>query len=289
MVRVFPRRTSFTPVDGQAFVGYPPLIRPKADEVHISCTFTWDIPLARLLTQAWAEYYPVSKIGGPAIGGDNEADAFVPGRYVRNGVTFTSRGCNHYCPWCLVPRREGRLRELPDFHPGNIIQDNNLLQCSERHLQLVLAMLRKQKQIQFSGGLESERVTDKFATELRGLRIGQVFLAADTDGYLKPLESALQKLAFLGREKLRCYVLLGFNGENIEAGEARLRRVWELGAMPFAQLYQPPGEKRILYAKKWQRLAHTWSRPAAMKAAYEAHPEITIMYPPAHARIMYPY
>jgi len=44
IVRVFPRRTTATPTDEMAFVGDPPppAFRPEADEVHISCTFTWD-------------------------------------------------------------------------------------------------------------------------------------------------------------------------------------------------------------------------------------------------------
>jgi len=52
IIRVFPRRTSFTPVDELAFVGDPPLERPAADEVHVSCTFTWDRPRAEYLKLA---------------------------------------------------------------------------------------------------------------------------------------------------------------------------------------------------------------------------------------------
>jgi hypothetical protein len=44
VIRVFPRRTSLTPTDEYAFVGEPPMLRPEADEVHVSCTFTWDKP-----------------------------------------------------------------------------------------------------------------------------------------------------------------------------------------------------------------------------------------------------
>ena len=32
IIRVFPRRTSLTPVDDMAFVGNPPMLRPEADE-----------------------------------------------------------------------------------------------------------------------------------------------------------------------------------------------------------------------------------------------------------------
>lgn len=55
LVRVFPRRTSHTPTDSMAFVGDPPLMRPLANEVHVSCTFSWDVQRAKELQQAWAQ------------------------------------------------------------------------------------------------------------------------------------------------------------------------------------------------------------------------------------------
>ena len=42
IIRVFTRRTSYTPDDTYALVGLPPIEIPAHDEVHISCTFTWD-------------------------------------------------------------------------------------------------------------------------------------------------------------------------------------------------------------------------------------------------------
>ena len=108
-------------------------------------------------------------------------------------------------------------------------------------------------------------MADWVAKELRGLRINQVFLACDTEGALKPLRRAVNKLSFLGRDKLRCYVLLGYGGESLEKGLCRLIRVWEAGCIPFAQLYQPP-DKWIEYPPEWRALARTWSRPAATKA-----------------------
>ena len=237
------------------------MIRPQADGVHMSCTFTWDKPRAEYLAKAWGQYYPV-KLGGPAY--DDRSDGFEPGRFTRCGVTFTSRGCNNQCPWCLAWKREGKLRELP-IMPGNIVQDNNLLQCSGSHLQQVFDMLRGQRQIEFSGGLDARLLTDGIAEALRGLRIKQVFLACDTKESIKPLRKAIKRLA-LPQQKVRCYVLLKFDPlETISQATERMIEVWEAGAMPFAQLYQPP-EEWVDYPLKWKRFARTWSRPAATKA-----------------------
>jgi len=226
--------------------------------VHVSVTFTWDIPEAERLAAAWKMYYRDVTIGGPAI--DGEGDSFVPGVYVKSGVTFTSRGCPNHCPWCLV----NRPLELLPIMPGRIIQDNNILATGRPHMNEVFAMLRQQREAAiFAGGLDARLVDDWVADQFRELRIKSVFLAADTDAALEPLYEAVQRLNFLGREKLRCYVLIG--RETQDRAEARLRTVWDIGCMPFAQLYQPPQQKRITYSRAWRDLARTWSRPAATR------------------------
>lgn len=271
VVRVFPRRTSMTPTDALSFVGDPPLPawRPDADEVHVSVTFTWDLEEGRRLAEAWGEYYPVVRLGGPAC--DDHGDGFAAGVYVRRGVTFTSRGCPNRCPWCFVPEREGRLRVLPVV-PGWIVQDNNLLATPRSHQERVYAMLKGQRRgARLSGGLEASRVDDWVAEQLRGLRIDRVFLAADTDGALPALRRAVDKLAFLGRRsnKLRCYVMIGYDGETLSQAEARLEAVWQAGCLPFAQLYRAP-DREIVYSKEWRDLARTWMRPAAIRAKHSA-------------------
>ncbi len=271
IIRIFPRRTSYTPTDELAFVGLPQLsiFRPeKADYIHISVTFTWDIEKAIILQQAWQAYYPsaIIMIDGPAIYNPwRKPSKFIPGLYVKTGVTFTTRGCENCCPWCLVSRHEGKLKVIEDFAPGHIIQDNNLLQAPKSHIEKVIEMLKKQKKgAIFAGGLEAALVRDWFVEELRGMRIGQVFLAADTIEALRPLERALEKLRFLPLRKKRVYVMIG-RKESIKQAEERLRSVFEMGALPFAQLYQPE-EGLIKYESAWKALARKWSRPAAMLA-----------------------
>ncbi len=261
IIRVFPVRTSATPDDNMVFVGNPPMLRPTADKVHVDCTFTWDKPRAEYLAQAWGQYYPV-KLGGVAY--DDSCDEFVPGMYVKKGIVFTSRGCNNQCPWCLVWKREGRLREI-GVQPGNIIQDNNLLQCSRTHRDKVFTMLKGQHGIEFKGGLDARLVTDVLVDNMRGLRIKQIFLACDTKESIKPLRTAIKRLR-LSRQKVRCYALIKFNpNETISEATERMVEIWEAGAMPFAQLYQPSTEL-IEYPKKWLRFQRTWQRVAAMKS-----------------------
>ena len=127
ILRVFPHQNSFTPNDEYVRFGYPDMLPlPEHDEVHISCVFTWDKALCEDMKLSWEMKTdkPVL-IGGPAY--ESHCEGFQKGMYVREGITFTTRGCNNQCPWCCVPRIEGRLTEIEDFPEGNIIQDNNFL------------------------------------------------------------------------------------------------------------------------------------------------------------------
>lgn len=267
IIRVFPTQTNQTPLDDYTFFDGPEhLWIPEHDEVHISCVFTWDKKRAESLAEAWTGKCPV-KIGGPAY--DEAGGEFVPGMYTKLGIVHTSRGCPNNCKFCFVPKREGRIRQLP-IAQGNEIQDNNFLACSKEHRRKVYDMLRTQKQIRFVGGLEAVRLTDWDIEELTKLRIKELWLACDSAGHIKTTTKAINRLVKAGfvdrkgepaRDKIRCYALIG---DDMQENESRLRAIWEAGAKPFAQLYQP--EDRIEYSSKWKKFATTWSRPAATAA-----------------------
>ena len=267
IIRVFPRRTKATPVDGMAFVGEPPLseFRPPADEVHVSVTFTWDLKRAEELARSWGRFYPKVRVGGPALG--DAGGEFVSGMYLREGFTITSRGCPNACPFCLVRPREGTIRELP-IADGFDVQDNNLLACSDTHQDAVFAMLARQKTpIQFTGGLEARRVDERVIQRLQRVRVGQLFLAYDSTGAWPMTVDAIQRLRAAGLKlrQVRCYVLSGFGEDTVAAAEARCGEVLAAGALPFMMIYQPP-DQFIQYSRQWRNAARKWTRPAAMLA-----------------------
>jgi len=267
IARVFPRRTKMTPTDENAFVGLPPLGCPKFDEVHVSVCFTWDIDKTHYLVRQWEAYGKI-KIGGPALSKSN--GDFIPGRYLKTGVSITSRGCPNKCWFCFVPRREGEIRELP-IKPGRIIQDNNLLACSPKHIDAVFDMLKNQRAIDFRGGLEALRVTPIIAERLSKLRIYQIWLAYDTPEDEEPLRYAVKNLRpYFKREKIRCYVLIGFPGDTLSKAETRLKRAWQIGTLPFAMRYRKPtksfNESFVFHERGWNVLTRQWTRPRITKS-----------------------
>lgn len=269
IARVFPRKTNMSPTDSDAYFGTPDLFTPKNyDEIHVSVVFTWDIDKGYRLANAWRSVCENVLISGPAF--NNRGDGFVAGKYLKKGVTITSRGCPNKCSFCLVPNREGKIRELP-IVAGNIIQDNNLLACSKNHLHKVFQMLRMQKRIDFAGGFESLRIKDWIIDELRNLSIYQIWLAYDQPAQEKPLIKAVNKLKkYFRRNQIRCYILCAYEGDTIEKAEARMIRAFEIGTLPFAMRYRKPAihwKDTFVYTDRaWNLFARTWTRPAVIKA-----------------------
>lgn len=262
MIRVFPRRTKWTPDDALAFVGRPDLFRPPIQPVRVSVAFTWDIAEGMRLFKCWSDMYPDVKIGGPAFG--DPGGEFVPGRFIKPGVTITSRGCIRACGHCFVPSREGMtIRELA-IQDGHIIQDNNILACSRPHIEAVFDMLRRQRKgAIFSGGLDVRLLQSWHRDLMDSIRVADLWFACDSPAVMPHLERAAGILDGIPLDKKRCYVMIGFNGEPLADAEARLRKVFNLGFLPFAILYQGP--ERIEYSQEWKALAKAWSRPAIYK------------------------
>jgi len=265
---VFPRRTKATPTDELAFVGEPPLLRPEADEVHVSVTFTWDRDEGERLARSWGRYYPKVRLGGPAF--NDAGGEFVPGRYLKPGYVITSRGCPNGCSFCFVPRREGHLRELP-ITEGWDVCDNNLLACSRPHLDAVFEMLRGQKRAaRLSGGLDVSRIDHRIVADLQSLRIDALWLAYDNPRscFASQVADAICRLrqAGLTRDQVNCFVLIGYGTDTPAEAEARCLEVVEWGGLPFAMLYRNEEAKDHARDLEWRRLQSRWCRPARSKA-----------------------
>jgi hypothetical protein len=274
VIRVFPRRTRATPIDGLAVVNRTPELFDTADEVHVSVAFSWDLPLAEKLAKDWRCVAPV-RIGGPATG--ERGGDFVSGRYVREGYTVTSRGCPNRCWFCSVWKREGNeVRELPICDGWNVL-DDNLLACSESHTRAVFAMLARQKRKpQFTGGLEAKLLKPWHAEALRALKPNQLFFAYDTADDLEPLREAGRMLQECGlgltktgkfSHRMRCYVLCGWPNDTIDAATIRIREAMDAGFTPMAMAYRDKDGNRT---KEWAKFQRRWARVKIVHATVDA-------------------
>lgn len=280
-IRVFPKATGYTPVDDLAFVGSPPrenFLPPTSLDVQISVVWTWDIPIAQKLAIEWMKYYKNVNIGGPAF--NDPGGNFIPGKFVRRGVVFTSRGCNRRCPWCYIHKREGNIRELKIFS-GFVIEDSNLLMCSDNHIKSVFKMLRKNgNESFFNGGFEARLFKRWHIDLLDSINVGEIFFACDSKEALPYLKKIIPLLINKPQSWKCCYVLLNYN-ETMQAGRQRISEVKKIGFTPIPMLYQ---SNRFIHHKsgwldlltefftqtKYMQLVDCWQKECLIKNQEQA-------------------
>lgn len=295
LIRVFPRRTKATPVDALARFGPPDLLEygEGADEVHVSVTFTYDKPAAERLADEWRRVDLPVTIGGVAYG--DRGEEFIPGRYIKPGYTFTSRGCPRTCKFCSVPLRDPKPRLLPITDGWNIL-DDNLLATPRGHVEAVFEMLRRQgRRIEFTGGLEAKSLKDYQVDLLASLTPRpNMFWAYDPGDTYEVMESAARRLLAAGftraAHRMRCYVLIGYpasvsedgRDDTLAAADVRLRQMTALGFTPMAMLYRPEGSGSESWrpSPAWRAFQRLWARPAIIHRAVlaDAPPKSRVFY-----------
>lgn len=279
LVRVFPRRTKATPDDKLAFIGSPDLMDlaecKDVDEVHVSVTFTADKAIAERLAEEWSVLGVPVKIGGVAYGDDSLE--FIPGRYIKQGYTITSRGCIRKCWFCGVWKKWPTVNPLP-IHPGWNILDDNLLAAPRDHVEAVFAMLRQQtRRVYFTGGLEALSLQDYQVDLLASLKPRPaLFWAYDPGDAFETLESAARRMIEAGftarSHRLRVYVLIGYPKDTFALAEARLQQMLDIGFTPHAMLWQPetPSAEKYRPAPEWRKFQRQWARPAIIHSSRAA-------------------
>ena len=255
VIRVFPRKTNASPDDENVRFNIP-MRKDEADEIHISCSFTYDLKEAEYLYSQW-KYVAPTTMGGAAIT-KNEGD-FVSGMYLKKGYTITSRGCNNKCWFCSVWKRNEGVKELPIVE-GNIIQDDNLLACSDQHIRDVFKMLSKQKNVSFTGGIEAKLLKSWHVELLSQLHLNNLFCAYDTPDDLEPLMNAGELLKdaniTLANRKARCYVLIGYPKDTQENALKRLHQIIDAGFFPFAMLWR---DENGNINHSWMKFQREWA------------------------------
>lgn len=175
-----------------------------------------------------------------------------------HAIGFLTRGCIRNCPWCIVPKKEGKIRlymswrdvKRPDSR-DIVFMDNNVLAC-EWGLEQIEDMIGENVRVDFNQGLDARLITDDVARMLVRLKwIRFIRMSADTDAMLDKVLTAIDRLGKHGVKPYRVFVYLLV--QDIESAERRALALREIGAEPFAQPYrdfttnaEPPQEWRDL-------------------------------------------
>ena len=201
---------------------------------------------------------------------------------------FTQRGCRLRCPFCVVPRKEGRpkpLNTIQDiWRPGTernvVLLDNDFFGQPRDDWQARMEELKEGNfRVSFNQGINIRLIDEAAAEALSQLHYfdhkftrRRLYTAWDNLGQEKIFFRGMEKLREAGipSTHLMVYMLVGFaEGETMEQVMHRYRGVRDAGCLPFPMVYgdQPeppqPGDpeeeeklenlRRYLELKSFQR------------------------------------
>jgi len=266
-IRVFPERTPYTPTDNMVCIGFPNehfLALEKDREVLISIVFTWHVETGEILKHEWSKYFKNVRIGGPAITkySDYNNGEFIPGKFIRQGPVFTSRGCLRACKWCMVADKEGKLYTLP-IKDGFIIEDSNLFACNISHIQQVIEMLKKQDNPSiFTGGIDARIFKEKYIDMLEELPIVELFWGGDSKESIPYIIYFSKILSKKPDSWKYVFCMIGFQND-LDTERKRINEIKQIGMIPCVCLFQPYGGKFVRYSEDYLTLFRE-NRPDTM-------------------------
>lgn len=175
----------------------------------------------------------------------------------KQAIGFLTRGCIRLCPWCIVPRKEGRIRPAATWQEIKrtdskeiIFLDNNVLAC-DHGISQIESMGGQPIWVDFNQGLDARLITPTVAGLLARLHwIRFVRLSCDTSSMLPVIEQAISYMKEAGIAKTRfwSYMLV----QDVEEAQIRALKLQQMGVTPFAQPYrdydgnEPTEEQRRL-------------------------------------------
>jgi hypothetical protein len=244
---------------------------PRLLEPQLGDPARWDAVYGSLIferTRPWAArllaLHPFAVLGGTgwdlsvtleSLGVETTAQDYTLYPAWRQSIGFTQRGCRLRCPFCVVPRKEGAVREAQsiwDIWRGEpwprevILLDNDFF--GQRFWDLRIAELQAGRfKVAFSQGINARMLTDETAAAIASvdyrddsMRTKRIYTAWDNRKDEARLFAGLEALARHGvkPDHIMVYVLVGYwPGETAEDREYRRRRLREFGARPYPMPY----------------------------------------------------
>lgn len=178
---------------------------------------------------------------------------------------FTSRGCKRSCDWCIVPLKEGKIKDhapISEFmdprHNSVILLDNNF-QASPKWRENIEFIREKDLRVSFNQGLDIRLVDREFAEALASVRYydwsfksRRLYFAFDTMKIEPKIEKGLEILENAGilPHRLMFYILIGFD-TTIEQDLYRIEKTTEWGALPYVMIYNNSQDPKLREIGRW--------------------------------------
>lgn len=216
---------------------------------------------ASIMPERLKLYYPFVNVH---VGLFEEAEKYLPSYDILDSVDkwknwdtsilFTSRGCIRSCPFCVVPKVEGKIRSVVTdvenyVYPGYkkvILWDNNFL-ASPEWKKAIINLKDTGLKIDFNQGLDARLITDENAMMIADLKMPIIRMAYDWAGEKKAITKAVELLAKYGirRKSILFYTLYNFYDQEKAYGDkpneflGKIMDIFELGSVTYPMRFEP--------------------------------------------------
>ena len=233
---------------------------PGAEAVFASSVFNY--PFSKRRLQKMQAYYgDLFHSGGSGIDikkrlprkiEDAEPDYSIYPKLQDRAIGFLTRGCPFQCPFCLVPLKEGKPRQVNDLNSLTgpkrkklILLDDNIL-AHPNSYELLQAMAAKKLQVNFNQTLDLNLADEHSARLIKGINCSNfVFtrtvyhFSLNDNRNLPELRKKYNLFNFGAGDNVEFICMYGFNTTLAQDLE-RFRFLRSLpGAYVFVQEYQP--------------------------------------------------
>lgn len=231
------------------------------DKVYASAIFTKSLDVVAEVRHQWPEAViggtgcdPTHKLSHFGIDDSGPVDYSDYPQYPHS-IGFSQRGCRLKCSFCVVPSKEGTVREEKtiaeiwrgDSHPRNIcLLDNDFFgqpNWRDRVSEIVSGGFR----VSFNQGINARMLTDEAAAAVASVqyfdddfKVRRVYTAWDSRKDEKRLFNGLGALVRCGvqPDQIMVYMLCGYwPGETHEDRDYRRQRLRDFGARPYPMPY----------------------------------------------------
>lgn len=189
---------------------------------------------------------------------------------------FLTRGCPNKCPWCVVPRKEGRIRPYMDCdeiaiegRTKLVLMDNNILAAGDYAVSQLEKIIDRGYRVDFNQALDARLVTDEYARLLARIKWidRRIRFGCDTKGQIQECERAISMINGYGyRGEYFLYTMIGGKSDFKESFE-RINYWWkrnheqrerhEPNIYPYAQPYRNPDNPHEPIPE-WQKDMARW-------------------------------
>lgn len=189
---------------------------------------------------------------------------------------FLTRGCPNKCPWCVVPRKEGRIRpyrDVDEVAAGRsklVLMDNNILAAGDYAIEQLDKIVSRGYHVDFNQALDARLVDEAFAERLAKIKWihSRIRFGCDTHAQIGQCQRAMDLLHLHGfRGEFFLYTMIG-GGNGFRECYNRINH-WRQRLMEFrrthngnavychAQPYRDP-DKADPFIPQWQKDMARW-------------------------------